>query len=130
MHEYTIPDFTPDVAGCPVRYTFRLGTYLIEDIVTFKNEIGQKTFEFFEQNSVERSGHGIREYNIWVYGEAGKSSWGRASARFKLKLRNPCTDPNFVTINVDEVTSPQYHNIFAGEKKQPIVTLNYPTITT
>ena len=130
MKSYEIPDFTPSVAGCPVRYSFRLGTVLIEDIVTFKNDNGQKTFEFFEKDSVERSGHGTRSYNIWVYGEAGKSSWGRASANFKLKLINPCTDPNFVQINVDTVASPQYHNIFAGEKKQPIVTLGYPTYTT
>ena len=100
---YTVPVFTADPAWCAITYTYTItdsnGNNVV--IATFSplsfDDIA-RLFTIDYETDLDFSGPTSKSYTIEVTGTAGNVSPTSDSSSFDLTIKNPCIDPNFVTI--------------------------------
>ena len=69
---------------------------MLESAVTFDEE--KRAFSFYKVDDLALSGSSSAMYRIIVTGETGNIQTKSSKSSFKLTIRNPCIDTDYVKI--------------------------------
>jgi hypothetical protein len=97
-------------------------------IKSFKPD--KRKFKFFKDDGLDpinTSKH--KKYTITVCGHTGTNEAGKDCADFKLKVKNPCFDPAYVTISTPSIPDWTY-NLFHDSIEQKFYDIEEETVTT
>lgn len=81
-----------------MQYTYTIEAIEGDVVVSFNGDQAIRQFDFLSSNDLSLSGPVSTDYKITVTAVAGNIVEQSASAEFTLTLKNPCIDPNYVTI--------------------------------
>ena len=94
---YQVPEFTSGLEWCTVTYSYNAelpeGS---EDAVKFDAE--SRTFTVEYVNDLHLSGLVESSYVITITGTTGSQEVLTATSTFEITFKNPCIDPEFLTI--------------------------------
>lgn len=122
---YQIPAFVTDPADCPVFYEFDSTPPDALQAISFDQNTRTFTFSFSSSLSLASN----VPYEITVQGKAGLVSAPKIdSAIMTLELKNPCLDPNFVSISSVAMLSPRSYtdSTFAQWTHDPFQIVTQP----
>ena len=94
---YQIPEFTTDPPGCPVTYTYVVNPAAATAVLSFDDVT--HTFTFFNDQDISIASD--VPYGILITGTTGTVAPISADILppfLPLTIKNPCVDPNFVSI--------------------------------
>ena len=95
--------FTADPAWCAITYTYTItdsngNNVIIGTFSPLSFDDIARVFTIDYETDLDFSGPTSKSYTIEVTGTAGNVSPTSDSNSFDLTIKNPCIDPNFVTI--------------------------------
>ena len=96
---YTVPVYTADPAWCAITYTYTITDVSGDAVLIFNDDPLVREFSFYYDADLLLCGLASTDYTVTVTGTAGNVVETSGSASFLLKLRNPCIDPAYITIN-------------------------------
>lgn len=92
-------EYTADPAWCAIVYTYTISAITDDSVVAFNDDPAIREFSFLYDSNLDLCGATSTAYTITVTGTSGNIVSAVNSASFTLTLKNPCIDPNFVTIS-------------------------------
>ena len=95
--------FTADPAWCAITYTYTItdsngNNVIIGTFSPLSFDDITRVFTIDYETDLDFSGPASKTYTIEVTGAAGNVSPTSDNSSFDLTIKNPCIDPNFVTI--------------------------------
>ena len=131
--EYTITDFEKSYIFnpffvvpefCEIEYTYTVSSPSAQLIISsFDGDL--REFKFLYSDDLRPSGEPSFEiyeldYSISVTGTTGMDVSKNITGTFSIKIKNPCIDPNFVSIQtVPFATGPFFYTLYFGSLTQP-----------
>ena len=95
--------FTADPAWCAITYTYTItdsngNNVIIGTFSPLSFDDITRVFTIDNETNLDFSGSTSKTYTIEVTGTAGNVSPTSDNSSFDLTIKNPCIDPNYVTI--------------------------------
>ena len=95
---YTVAAFTLDPSICVTSYTYVLKDDTGSTVACNCFDTTSLTLTYFHDSDLIPSGPTFRDYTLEVTGASGTNTLVEATASFNLRVKNPCIDPAYVSI--------------------------------
>lgn len=98
---FQLAEFVSDPAWCSITYSYTVDATDASVAISFDQLT--RTFMISQADDLSLSGPISRDHTVRVIGESGSSRTVTGSQYFLLRLKNPCIDPAFVTVEAAEL---------------------------
>ena len=93
-----MPVFTADPAWCNISYKTVLSDISAQPAINFDDDPMERKFSISYKEDLALCGLTSTDYTVTVIGSSGRDEIKVASASLTLRLKNPCIDSSYVTI--------------------------------
>ena len=130
LFAYQIPPFVANPLWCDITYSYSVTDVAGDAAITF--DTVTQTFMFDYSADLSLLG---QDYTVTVFGKAGNLEEKEDSSTFTLKIKNPCIDPAYLTIDTASSSNESELNYILYDYSQsakyefthPVFTINAAT---
>ena len=98
---------------CTVSYSISVDDPSASNAFTFDADPTKRIFTFNNVDDLSLAGSSSTNYTISVTGKVGNSIIRQATSSFNLRIKNPCIDPNYVTISPEPLPTGLTYDLYA-----------------
>ena len=95
---YQAPSFSVEPASCDIVYSLEVSDKSARLAFKFDANPSKRIFTFHNEHDLQITGSHSKQYTVTIIARTGTLEVLEESTSFHLTLRNPCIDPEFVTI--------------------------------